>query len=269
MEKSYKQVKITGNEQVGEKRFRMRLRCPGIASRAKPGQFVMVRAWETRAPKDGSPFLRRPLGIHAVSGKGEIALLYQVLGPATELFSRKRKGDILEIIGPLGNGFDFSAVTRVPVIVCGGMGAAPLGFLAQRLCAKTGAGKSRPLVLVGAKTRAHLIGEQEFRKAGCEVLIATDDGTKGYYGYVTELLRKLLAERKDLLKSVFFACGPRPMLKELSGLAQEYALPAQVSLEEHMACGIGACLGCAIDTVSGYQRVCHEGPVFRSSEIIW
>jgi dihydroorotate dehydrogenase electron transfer subunit len=232
----------------------------------------MLRASETPAPgtraqKAGGPFLRRPFGIHAANGKGEIVLLYQVLGPATELFSRKRKGDCLELIGPLGNGFDLSPASRVPVIVCGGMGVAPLGFLAQRLREK---GVSRrPLVLIGAKTRAHLIGEQEFKKARCEVLVATDDGTKGYYGYVTELLRKLLSERKELLKGMFFACGPRPMLKELSGLAQEYSLPAQVSLEEHMSCGIGACLGCAVDTVSGYQRVCREGPVFKSSEIIW
>jgi len=243
----------------------MGLHCPGIAARSKPGQFVMARA-----SRSDDPLLRRPLGIHAVSDRGDLALLYQVVGPATELLSRKKKGDTIELIGPLGNGFDLTpAATRIPVIVCGGMGVAPLAFLAQALRGKTPGAKSMPLVLVGAKTRTQLIGEQEFKKAGCEVLVATDDGTKGYYGYVTELLRKLLAERRELLKGSFFACGPKPMLKELSGLAQEYALPAQVSLEEHMACGIGACLGCVVDTVSGYQRVCKEGPVFSSSEIIW
>lgn len=143
------------------------------------------------------------------------------------------------------------------------MGVAPLLFLAEKLT------RNRTLVLIGAKTKSQILCGQEFKKLGCEVKIATDDGSQGHKGKVTDLLNKILPLAISHKPLAIYACGPRPMLKEISRLSQEYKIPAQISWEEHLACGIGACRGCVVKTKTGYQRVCQEGPVFTAPEIIW
>jgi dihydroorotate dehydrogenase electron transfer subunit len=210
-----------------------------------------------------------------------------VVGKGTEILSQKKAREYLDIIGPLGNGFGYRTsyiVARTSILVVGGIGVVPLLFLAEKLnerntqylpagrqgaipaCRQAG---RNTLVLIGAKTKDHILCEKEFKKLGYSVKIATDDGSKGFKGNVTELLRNILRSTKYDMRYTIYACGPRPMLKEIALISQKYNIPAQVSLEEHMACGIGACLGCAVNTRDGYKRVCKEGPVFDAEEIIW
>lgn len=258
-------ARLLDNNKVGEYHYKITLEAPQIAKAALPGQFVMVRV-----DNGDTPLLRRPLGIHRVRARGPrseaaVELLFGVVGPGTKILAQKKSGEYADIIGPLGNGFTFGPGARGfrPVLVAGGMGVAPLVFLAEKLRG------SKALVLVGAKTKDHILCQEDFRKAGCEVKIATDDGSKGFKGYVSDLLKNTVCDTSDQRRTTIYACGPRPMLQAISYLAQAHRIPAQVSLEEHMACGIGACLGCAVNTRVGFKRVCKEGPVFNVEEILW
>jgi len=210
-----------------------------------------------------TPLLRRPLSIHDVSGS-KIELLYEIVGQGTELLSRKMTGGSLEVIGPLGAGFKMLPKTakRQPILVAGGMGIAPLLFLAKNLKSRKG------LVLIGCRTAEQVLCEKEFQSLGFGVTIATDDGSRGFKGRVTALLEQQLSTIDHRLSTIY-ACGPKPMFGELARICKENAIPAQVSLEAHMACGIGACLGCVVETAKGYQRVCKEGPVFDIEQLRW
>ena len=258
-----KNLKIKSNKRIADKYFHLVIHAPTIASVARPGQFVNIKV------SDGlDPLLRRPLSIHRVK-ESRIELLYEVVGKGTELLSQRKSGEDLDIIGPLGNGFSsqLSALSsQQSILVAGGMGVAPLVFLAEKLRAKSS--ELRATVLIGAKTKKRITCEKEFIKLGCNVKIATDDGSEGFKGRVTDLLKDLL-QAADYRLSTIYACGPRPMLREISRISQGYKIPAQISLEEHMSCGIGACLGCVVETIDGYKRVCKEGPVFGADEIIW
>jgi dihydroorotate dehydrogenase electron transfer subunit len=167
------------------------------------------------------------------------------------------------------------------------MGVAPLFFLAKKIIEVRGQKSEvrKPVVLIGGRTKEHILREREFKDLGCDVHIATEDGSKGHHGRVTDLLKELLAascapqviEKKDLkLKAsgkepvaTICACGPKPMLAAIADIARVKEISAQVSLEEFMGCGLGACLGCVISTTSGYKRICHDGPVFDAGEVIW
>jgi len=248
-------TKIIYNKKIRANFFHLAISASGIAKQAAPGQFIEIKVC------DGyEPLLRRPFSIHKLSGP-EVHILYEVLGEGTEVLSRRRPGEYLDVIGPLGKGFNYNVAVlqcfSVPVIVAGGIGVAPLVFLAEELK------ELKLFVLIGAKTKSQILCEKEFQHLGCDVKIATDDGSCGFKGKVTDLLKKVLRN------NVIYACGPRPMLKEISRISQEYRIPAQISLEEHMACGIGACLGCVVKTKQGFQRVCKEGPVFKADEIVW
>jgi len=248
-------AKVLNNKRVKEHYFHCALRLPEISRIVGPGQFVNIKTTEGL-----QPLLRRPLSIYRAKGVN-IEILYEVVGKGTQLLSQKKSGEILDIIGPLGNGFNLR-VTKLPVLVAGGIGVAPLLFLAERLVA------SKPLVLIGARTKDHILCEKELKKLGCSVKIATDDGSRGYKGKVTELLKHLLPTINYKLSTIY-ACGPKPMLRTIAEISKSRKIPAQISMEEHMACGIGACLGCVIKTKEGYKRVCKEGPVFDVKEVIW
>ena len=286
-------AKLIKNIEVIKNYYKIVLLCPEIAKEALPGQFVQVKV-----NVGYEPLLRRPFGIHRVRHKDttpglkgqagvplsaarhksqepgeQIEILYQVLGPGTEALAKRKSGEYLDIIGPLGNGFEFRTKYQVPsteILVAGGMGVAPLVFLADRLVKRGTRDEGRgTIALIGARTREQLLCVDEFNKLGCGVRIATDDGSRGFRGKVTGLLQKVLHGTRHTIHCTIYACGPRPMLKEISRLAKQYNLPAQVSLEEHLACGIGACLGCVVNTIDGYKRVCKEGPVFQAQEIIF
>ncbi len=248
-------AKIIANQKIKGSYWRVILHAPQVAQEAIAGQFVQIKLTQTL-----SPLLRRPFSLHAVSGSG-IEIIYEVLGEGTRLLCAKGKGEPLDIIGPLGNGFCCQK-EKNQIIIAGGMGVAPLAFLAQKIA------KYKPLVLLGAVTKNKIICAEEFKKLGLSVRIATDDGSVGFRGRVTDLLTKLLSV-KGYCPSNIYACGPQPMLKAVAGIAQESKIPAQLSLEEHMACGIGACLGCVVETKDGLKRVCKEGPVFNARDLIW
>ncbi len=258
MKQAQIKARIVKNLLVAKNYFQAIILAPQIAKAASPGQFVNVKV--AQGPE---PLLRRPLSIHSVKGK-YLELLYEVLGKGTEILSRRRPGEMLDMIGPLGNGFDSPRLTvrGSQIIVAGGMGVAPLLFLAEKL-------KSRQvIVLIGARTESQILCEKEFKKLSCDVKIATDDGSCGFKGRVTDLLQHLLPAICHKPYAIY-ACGPHPMLRELSRISRKCKIPAQVSLEEHMACGIGACLGCVVKTKNGYKRVCKDGPIFNAEEIIW
>lgn len=272
--------KIAYNKEIAPGHFKIALSAPLIAKKAKPGQFVHVLI-------GGDTLLRRPFSVHRVKGLGSrvesnkekdlIEILYKVVGKGTEILTKKRAGENLDIIGPLGNGFFLppKPYTLNPVLVAGGMGVAPLVFLAEKLLQPTahpstllGTSSPKPTALIGARYKNSLVCVNELKKLGCEVKISTDDGSAGHKGFVSELLKKELKAHSSQ-PIALYACGPSPMLKEIARICKESKIDCQVSLEEKMACGVGACLGCAVMTKDGYKMACKDGPVFNAEEIIW
>lgn len=254
---------ILYNEEVAPGYFRIGLRwkTPEI----RPGHFAMVRV------SDGlDPLLRRPFGVYkvigqrgsAVKGTG-IELLYAVVGKGTEILSRKRPGEFVGLLAPLGNGFPMPDKGQKAVMVSGGMGIVPLYLLARSI----GSG----VMLFGARSKKDARIAGDFKGLGLKLRYATEDGSLGKKGYVTELLKSEL--KGD---PVVYACGPVGMLKAVSKIAVESNVKCYVSLERSMACGIGVCLGCAVKTRNhdgaenrNYRMVCSDGPVFDSGDIDW
>jgi dihydroorotate dehydrogenase electron transfer subunit len=260
-------AKLIKNIEVIQKYYKILLYCPRIAKIAKPGQFV-----EIKASDNYEPLLRRPFSIHRVKGNN-IEINYEVLGKGTDILSQRKPGEYLDVIGPLGNGFDYRLpITdyRLPILVAGGMGVAPLVFLAEKLAElRTPNYELRTMILIGAKTKNQILCEKEFKKLGCTLKFSTDDGSRGFKGKVTDLLKDILRLTINGKRLTIYACGPKPMLEEISRISCKHNIRAQISLEEHMACGTGICFGCAVKTKYGYKRVCKEGPVFNADEIIW
>ncbi len=261
-----KKAKIVSNIHLTGDYYKLALDLPEIARIAQAGQFVTLRVSEGH-----QPLLRRPFSIHSVNNgksrhnKGRIEILYKVVGRGTEILSEKKPGEYLDVLGPLGNGYSILD-TRYSILIGGGMGIAPMLFLAQQTRIQYPA--SRIQVLIGAKTKKEILSKKEFATLGCSVKISTDNGSAGFKGKVTDLLKYILSTNHYRLSTIY-ACGPKPMLREISIISRQHNIPAQVSLEEYMACGLGVCLGCMVKTKSGYQAVCKEGPVFDSTKIIW
>jgi len=224
--------------------------------KTRPGQFFMVKCGEETT-------LRRPISIHLIDEAGQkIAFLYAVVGKGTDWLAKLPAGDIVDILGPLGNGFTLDKKTKNILLVAGGIGMAPLAQLAQTA---HDAGKKVTLLL-GAATASKLY-PSKLLPPGVKVVLATDDGTKGHQGLVTDLLPRY-APPADRI----YICGPMPMFKYIAAQREKLGLAGKqvnISLEMRMACGIGVCLGCTIRTVSGPKEVCHDGPVFRLDEVIW
>ena len=235
--------------------YTMGLHAPGIASTAQPGQFVMVYL------DKGEHLLPRPISLNNVDkASGVITLIYVVAGAGTKIMSEWPAGHTLRVTGPLGNGFDlenFRAGEKV-ALVGGGFGAAPLYYLALEL---NKMGVMMDVYLGFRKDSPALI--RDFKALAGNLVIATEDGSSGHKGYVTDFL-----PANPAYKSIL-SCGPAPMLKALSNYAKAAAIPCQISVEERMACGIGACKGCVVKTMIGYQLCCQIGPVFDSQEVIF
>jgi dihydroorotate dehydrogenase electron transfer subunit len=258
--------------EVSETSCRLLIDAPEIARVANPGQFVHVLC-------GGScdPLLRRPFSIYrAESESGQIAILYEIRGRGTALLAEKKPGDDVDLIGPLGKGFELPASGDQPVmLVGGGIGMPPLYFLAQRIA--TTVGHECMTFHMGAQTASkHVCYDEWFYFCGEDenkYWPATDDGSIGEQCLVTDLLRKRLEASAGSAQPLIYACGPIPMLKAVAGIAKENGAKCQVSLEAKMACGVGACMGCVIKVRDGdgfkYVRVCHEGPVFDAAEVIW
>ena len=264
-------AKIIENKKVAPRYYRMRIESAYLGRKAKPGQFI-----EVRCSDENEPLLRRPLGVHRIA-KGGIEILYEVVGKGTELLAQKKRGESLDVIGSLGNGFDvrgqMSEVrsqkpeVRSQILVAGGVGVAPLFSLAEEL---VHGNRKKPIVIIGAKTKSQILCEAEFKKLGCKVVVSTDDGSRGKRGFVTDALKTFLLTTNNQELRTIYACGPTPMLKAVADIARTRHIPCQVSLEERMACGVGVCLGCPVKIKGqGYKMVCKDGPVFDAKEITW
>lgn len=251
--------RVVENRRLADRIFLLRLEAPAIAKAGIPGQFVMVRTGP--APQEGGPLLKRPFSIHRLGPGDEIALLVQVVGVGTGLLSRAAAGEALEVLGPLGRGFVRPDSLPRAYLVAGGIGAAPMLALAEAMD-----GETELTLFYGARTEEELLSAYHRDFFGSRLVLCTEDGSEGLPGLVTAPLAAAL-EREP---APVFACGPRPMLAEAAAAAVRAGVPAQVSLEAHMACGLGVCLGCAVETISpGYARVCVEGPVFPAEEVKW
>lgn len=261
---------VLDNKKVAPRHWVLELRSRQIAKSARPGQFVQILC----ADDFREPLLPRPFSFLKVR-TGVFSILYQIVGKGTELLSKKKKGESLRVLGPLGNGFALkSSITGNDIIlVGGGVGIPPLYHLAETMIKNKMAPKNRIKVLLGARNKSFLLCEKEFIKLGLNVSVATDNGTQGHHGFITELLNHSLLSSISHLPSRIFSCGPTPMLKTVSLLAQKFKAPCEVSVEVPMACGFGACLGCAIKVSSetGYRFAvaCTEGPVFQAQDLVW
>ena len=262
-------VKILSKEEVAPNIFLIKLSAPSVAQEALPGQFIHIKC-----SKDNYPLLRRPLSVHRIDKeKGEIFILFQIMGEGTKLLADRSIEDNLDILGPIGNSFNIYPESKKIVIIGGGIGVAPL----LALCEESIRQSKEVRVLIGALKKELVIGEESFKILGAKVDVATDDGSYQYGGLVTDLLERMIKE--GWLADQIFACGPKSMLKKISKIALQANVNYQVSLEERMACGIGACLGCVckikIKDKRGYKvkyeykRVCVDGPVFAGSEVVW
>lgn len=248
---------IIRNHKIAEDTYEMILKTPGIAEAAKPGQFVNLRLSDKL-----DPLLRRPISLHDVdTGEGTISMLYMVVGKGTRMMTEFEEGEIIDVLGPLGNGWDTEREGNYYVLVGGGIGVAPLYPLARELKSK---GKNVELI-VGAKSAKYLTDTSIYEDIGVKVTVTTDDGTAGIKGFVTAALSTSIdAGECDQI----YACGPKPMLKFVEKIALEKNVSGQVSTESHMGCGLGVCLLCPTSVkAGGYKRTCTDGPVFEIGEL--
>ena len=236
---------ILTNEALTPSVYRMTLSGDTSAITA-PGQFVNIRL--------AGKFLRRPISVCDWED-GKLTLVYKVVGHGTAQMAAMAPGESLDLLTGLGNGYDLGLVGDAPLLVGGGVGVPPMYGLAKHLRAM---GKEVQVIL-GFNTREEIFYEQEFKDLGCTVTVTTADGSYGVKGFVTDAM-------KDLHYSHFCACGPEPMLKALYAAS---TTSGQMSFEERMGCGFGACMGCSCKTLTGSKRICKDGPVMKKEEILW
>lgn len=251
-------------ENLGEKLIRSKIYSPSISKKALPGNFCHLRVNDSY-----SPLLRRAFSIHRVEKeKNSFELLFKVVGPGTQILSQKKPGEKIDLLAPLGNSFSLPAKGENAVLLAGGMGIAPLFYLVNYLMEK----KFDPLkisLFFGVKKKYEYFLINEIVSTGIKLHLATEDGSSGFKGMITELfIQELKSKRLKTKRTKFYACGPNPMLKKVSEISRKFKLDCQVSLENHMPCGVGACMGCVVKTVKGYKRVCKDGPVFDTREVI-
>lgn len=254
MEMIKETAKVVRQQQIDEGIFDMELSFPKGAALAKPGQFIAMYC------NDKSKLLPRPISICGINPtEGTLRVVYRVAGEGTKEFSEMKAGDTLEVMGPLGNGFTMK--NEKAIIIGGGIGIPPMLELAKQLDAEK-------TVVLGYRTSTFL--KEEFEEV-CDVKIATEDGSQGAKGTVIDAIEKYGVEGKAI-----YACGPMPMLKALAAYAEEHGMEAQISLEERMACGIGACLGCICKSKTkdyhtnvNNTRICKDGPVFDAKEVVF
>jgi dihydroorotate dehydrogenase electron transfer subunit len=256
-------VKVLWNDSLGPEYFKMGLKSHAGYAQADPGQFVMVR------PADRLyPLLRRPFSIHRlIESRGTvdgIEILYKTVGKGTRALSACRAGDDIDLLGPLGKGFDLPPGAKRIFIVTGGIGVAPMLFLAQTL-QKKGLDASDCAVFLGGRTRKDLLCADEFLDLGMQVRVTTDDGSAGDACLVTLPMTDAMKRRPP---DIIYACGPMAMLQCVATAAADHGIPCRVSVETVMACGMGACLGCAVGSAVStetYLHACVDGPVFDAA----
>ncbi|MBI5415865.1 MAG: dihydroorotate dehydrogenase electron transfer subunit [Candidatus Omnitrophica bacterium] len=254
--------KVVSNKKLCPRFYRLCFDAPAIVRKVQPGQFVHIRTDEGL-----EPFFRRPFSV--CRAKKHVEILYEVVGPGTKLLSLKKKGDPLDVLGPVGRPFDMppAGIKRV-VMIAGGIGVAPFLILSDMIKRRERF-KTVPcemILLYGGRTKGHVFNMKEFKANGCQVHVATDDGTAGARGRVDKLFSKI---NPDPRTTFIYTCGPKPMMAAVQRFARRHKIRGQAACEEVMACALGACLGCSIRTTKGFRTVCYDGPVFDLNEIIF
>ena len=253
----YLRAEIIENSPVNKSHNLLILSSSGISKNSAPGQFYMI---ETASSYD--PLLKRPFSI-LKQKSGAAHFLYRIKGKGTERMRQMKNGAAVSVLGPLGNGYPLPGKNLTPILIAGGIGIASLFPLAEKL------GKNAYL-FYGGRTKEELLMLDELKGMVKELIISTHDGSAGEKDTVVDVLIVYLASQLSALSSqLIYACGPSPMLEAVSMLATEKGIKGYISMEENMACGVGACLGCTVKTKKGYKRVCKEGPVFPIEEIVW
>jgi dihydroorotate dehydrogenase electron transfer subunit len=251
---------VTRVERFSERNYRVTVHSPQVSAAALPGQFVMIKAG---LGKD--PLLRRPFSIHQTTSEGDLQLYFKVVGRGTDILSRVKKDEVISVFGPLGRGYRLDE-NSPSVFLGGGLGIAPLLFLAKENCRiKKHCGQD--LLILGGREKSELEPLlTDFNEFGLSTFTSTDDGSLGHKGNAVEILETI-----DLPEHcTVYACGPEPMLAAASGFCKKNTIPCQVSVESVMACGMGACLGCSRPAKNGtYTHVCLNGPVYDAEKLVW
>lgn len=250
-------ARVLANEQVGPRLYKITLAAPGMACAIEPGQFVHMQL-----PGMEAHILRRPFSVYRADREaGVIEIIYQVVGEGTSFMTTYGPGVECMLIGAMGHGWQ----TRegASLIVGGGVGAAPLFLFAEKLAAE-----KRPFeVVLGAQTESMLVTRADYAQLlGRDPILATDDGSVGHAGFCTEPVREALASGDY---ATVYCCGPEPLMRAVAGIAEEAGAACFVSMEKRMACGVGACLSCVVETTAGKKRSCVDGPVFDAKDVVW
>lgn len=248
-------VRVKKIKEVAQETYLLEFYSPQVASSTAPGQFVNIKV-----DSSYNPLLRRPFSVCHIEQQ-TVKILFNVIGRGTKILAGKKIGDEIDVLGPLGRGFEINDDFDTALIVAGGLGVAPFPLLTAQLKQK----RKNILSFIGAKTQ-----NQFFLNYLANVSVSTDDGSKGYHGTVVQLIEHYLTDHQ-ISKAKIFGCGPNQMLKALSAVATEFRIPCEVSLECEMACGVGLCQGCPVETADGtkkYRLVCKDGPIFSTSSIV-
>lgn len=250
-------ARVLGNEQIGPRLYKITLDAPLMAKAVRPGQFVHMQL-----PGFEAHILRRPFSVYRVLPEsGVVEIIYQTVGEGTVHMTGYAQGETCALMGPLGHGWQ--PIEGKLLLVGGGVGAAPLFMFAEQLAAQ-----GHPFeVVLGAQTQEMLVTREDYAQLlGRDPLLATDDGSAGFAGFCTEPVREELASGQY---AGVFCCGPEPLMRAVAGIAEEAGVECRISLEKRMACGIGACLSCVVETREGKRRSCVDGPVFDAKDVVW
>ena len=242
---------VRENQALSHNIFALTIDAPRICALAQPGQFVHITCGDAN-------LLRRPISI-CQAHDGILKIVFVVKGDGTKWLSQRRAGDVLDIVGTAGHGFDMTRLGEKPVFIGGGIGVPPM---LQTMQAAKAQG-AQPTAILGFRNADAVILEEDFQTVGT-VYTATDDGSYGIHGFVSDVLKEHISEYTSVC-----CCGPKPMLRALATIAEEAGIPCQVSMEERMGCGFGACMGCTVITREGPRRVCADGPVFDRQEVLF
>ena len=253
----YFRAEIQENRPVHAVHNLLTLITPAGMPEPRPGQFFMLEV-----NRGTDPLLKRAFSLFRTSEKG-VQILYRIRGKGTEIMKDMKVGSQIELLGPLGTCYPPLSEDNLPLVIAGGIGIASVFSFVEQF-------SGRAIVFYGARTKDDLLMHDELKGFAKEVLVSTDDGSAGVKGTAADTLKHFLSHHPTPITPFrIYACGPQPLLRAVSEIARAHKVPAYISMEEHMACGIGACLGCVVKTRDGYTRVCKEGPVFESKEIVW
>ncbi|TWU20814.1 dihydroorotate dehydrogenase electron transfer subunit [Bythopirellula polymerisocia] len=273
-------VVVTENERLARDTYRVRFACPELAATIVPGQFLMLKLAKTDDPLLGRPFALYDTVLDTAGNPHAIDVVYLVVGKLTARLAASRSGDAIDVWGPLGNGFSSQPVEHL-IMVAGGIGQTPFLALGREFLGRRQYGvpprviqpAKKVTLCYGVRSLDLLSGVEDFKGCGIDLQIASDDGSVGHHGLVTEVVEKVLTENSAAVCRIA-CCGPEKMMEAVAGIARAHSVPCEVSLETPMACGIGICFSCVVKTYQpdgdwDYKRTCVEGPVFDCEKIAW